>query len=56
MVLGDDEIASGKGKLKNMATGEIKEVSLDGEELTKFFYDVQVEALNDSLDGFGLNL
>lgn len=35
MVLGEDEIASGKGRIKNMATGEQNEVSL--EELHSFF-------------------
>ena len=35
LVLGDNEIETGKAKIKNMATGEETEVSLDG--LAKFF-------------------
>ena len=36
MVLGDDEIENNVGKLKNMKTGEITEVSLDDNFLIQF--------------------
>lgn len=41
MVLGDDELANGKARLKNMATGEVKELKF--EELSDALYDLGVE-------------
>ena len=41
MVLGDDELANGKAKLKNMLTGEVKEITFDA--LADALYDLGVE-------------
>ena len=49
MVIGDDELAAGKAKVKNMATGETAEVELDG-DLSKFFYDHELAELSGALD------
>ncbi len=49
MVIGDDELAAGKAKVKNMATGETAEVDLDG-DLSKFFYDHELAELSGALD------
>lgn len=47
MVIGDDELAAGKAKVKNMATGETHELDLNG-DLSKFFYDQELAELSDS--------
>ncbi len=44
IVLGSDELESGKAKLKNMASGEQTEISL-GEELVKQFSDAHASSL-----------
>ena len=49
MVIGGDELAAGKAKVKNMATGETAEVELDG-DLSKFFYDHELAELSGALD------
>ncbi len=51
VVLGDNELESGKCNLKNMATGDIKEISVDNisEELFKGINGLALESLNDSL-------
>ena len=54
MVIGDNELAEGKAKVKNMATGETAELDLNG-DLSKFFYDQELAELADTLevgDGF----
>lgn len=56
MILGDNELAENKAKIKNMATGETSEVALDDETLTRFFYDAGIddlsESIKDTLGGF----
>lgn len=47
MVIGDDELAAGKAKVKNMSTGETHELDLNG-DLPKFFYDQELAELSDS--------
>ena len=47
MVIGDDELAAGKAKVKNMSTGEAHELDLNG-DLSKFFYDQELAELSDS--------
>lgn len=47
MVIGDDELAAGKAKVKNMATGETHALDLNG-DLSKFFYDQELAELSDS--------
>ena len=47
MVIGDDELAAGKAKVKNMTTGETHELDLNG-DLSKFFYDQELAELSDS--------
>lgn len=42
MVLGENEISSGKADLKNMATGELTEISLDG-SFNNNFLNISVE-------------
>ena len=51
IVLGDTELEKNSGNLKNMQTGEIKEVSLDSlsDELLKSVNDAALAALTDSL-------
>ncbi len=54
MVIGGNELAEGKAKVKNMATGETAELDLNG-DLSKFFYDQELAELADTLevgDGF----
>lgn len=48
MVLGDDELANGKARLKNMATGEVKELKF--EELSDALYDLGVEDVLASIE------
>lgn len=43
MVLGDNEVEAGKAKVKNMETGEEKEISL-GENFFKEFFGIYIEA------------
>lgn len=54
-VIGDDEINNGKCVLKNMLTGEQKEVGLNS-ELMAALYDAQIskalDAITDSTEGF----
>lgn len=56
MILGDNELAENKAKIKKMATGETSEVALDDETLTRFFYDAGIddlsESIKDTLGGF----
>ena len=47
MVIGDDELAEGRAKVKNMSTGETHELDLNG-DLSKFFYDQELAELSDS--------
>ena len=47
MVIGGDELAAGKAKVKNMSTGETHELDLNG-DLSKFFYDQELAELSDS--------
>ena len=51
MVLGDNELAEKKATVKNMATGENAEVTLDGESLKQFLYNAGLDGLSDSLKG-----
>ena len=44
MVLGDDEIANGSAKLKNMENGEQSEIPLDGEQFVKELTAAKLEA------------
>lgn len=44
LVLGDDEIAGGTARLKNMANGEQSEISLDGEHFVKEFTAAKLQA------------
>lgn len=48
LVIGDNEIAENKAKLKNMQSGEQREVSLDENFLTEF-YDALFDAQNPSM-------
>ena len=54
LVLGDDEILNYRAKLKNMATGETVEISLD-EDLSQRFLDAQIDdtmtSIMDLLEG-----
>ena len=54
LVLGDDEILNNRAKLKNMATGETVEISLD-EDLSQRFLDAQIDdtmtSIMDLLEG-----
>ena len=49
MVLGDNELAEKKATVKNMATGEYAEVTLDGDGLKQYLYGAELEALSDPL-------
>ena len=49
MVLGDNELAEKKATVKNMATGESAEVTLDGDGLKQYLYGAELEALSDPL-------
>ena len=51
VVLGDNELESGKCNLKNMSTGDIREILIDNisEELFKSINNSALESLNDSL-------
>ncbi len=44
MVLGDDEIANGSAKLKNMENGEQSDIPLDGEQFVKELTAAKLEA------------
>ena len=48
MVIGDDELAQGKGNVKNMATGVQTEISL--ETLVEDFYKVTMEPAIDQME------
>ncbi|MDQ5983982.1 MAG: Histidine--tRNA ligase [Eubacteriales bacterium SKADARSKE-1] len=48
LVLGDDEIASKKAKIKNMKTGDLLEINLDKNFLTEFF-KIHAEAENEKI-------
>lgn len=48
MVLGDNELAENKARLKNMETGEIKEVALD--RLADAMYDAGLDKLLESIE------
>ena len=58
MVLGDNEIAEGKAKIKNMATGETSEAELAdlGENFMEFLVREATAALGESLDLEGVDL
>ena len=49
MVLGDNELAEKKATVKNMATGENAEVTLDGDGLKQYLYGAELEVLSDPL-------
>lgn len=51
LVLGDDEILNNRAKLKNMATGETVEISLD-EDLSQRFLDAQIDDTMTSIMDF----
>ena len=53
MVLGDDEIASGKAKIKNMDSGENAEMELSeiAENFMEFMVRQETAALGESLGG-----
>ena len=53
MVLGDDEIASGKAKIKNMDSGEAAEMELSeiAENFMEFMVRQETAALGESLGG-----
>lgn len=44
LVLGDDELQSGRGKLKNMETGELTEITLDEQTFASQFLAATVTA------------
>ncbi len=48
IVLGDNELAENKASVKNMETGETREVTLD-DDLVKFLYDDQLAKMTESL-------
>ena len=48
MVLGDNELAENKAKLKNMETGETKEVALD--QLSDAMYAAGLDKLLESIE------
>lgn len=50
MVLGENELATGKANLKNMETGEQQEVAFD-DELAAALYDLNLAQLTDELAG-----
>ncbi len=58
MVLGDNEIAEGKAKIKNMATGEASETELAdlGENFMEFLVREATAALGESLNLEGVDL
>ncbi|WP_312643963.1 histidine--tRNA ligase [Hydrogenoanaerobacterium sp.] len=47
-ILGDNELAAGKATVKNMQTGETKEVEFD--DLVDFIYDEQVAVLTSGIE------
>ena len=48
------ELENGIGVIKNMVTGETSEVALDGDSVSKFLYDVELEKINGSFGTSGL--
>jgi len=50
MVLGDNELADSKAKLKNMATGEQTDISLGESFIDEFSNAVVAEMFKDTLD------
>lgn len=48
MVLGDSELAANKASIKDMQTGESREITLD-ESLVKFLYDDQIKKMTEAL-------
>ena len=58
MVLGDNEIAEGKAKIKNMNTGEANETELAdlGENFMEFLVREATAALGESLNLEGVDL
>ncbi|MBQ7838611.1 MAG: histidine--tRNA ligase [Clostridia bacterium] len=58
MVLGDDEVASGKAKVKNMDSGESTEFELSelSENFLEFIVHQETAALGESLDLDGVDL
>ena len=53
MILGDNELAENKANIKNMESGETREIALDDETLAQFFYDEEIESLSAA---FGADL
>lgn len=49
MVIGDNELAEGRAKVKNMSTGETADLDLNG-DLSKFFYDQELSELVGALE------
>jgi len=47
-ILGDNELAAGKAAVKNMKTGETKEVAFD--DLVDFIYDEQVSVITCGIE------
>ncbi len=58
MVLGDDEIAAGKAKVKNMDNGETTEMELAeiGDNFMEFLVHAETAALGEALDLDGVDL
>lgn len=49
MIIGDNELAEGRAKVKNMSTGETADLDLNG-DLSKFFYDQELSELAGALE------
>ena len=49
MILGDNELAENKARLKNMQTGETVDIALDDDTLAQFFYNAGIDDLSDAL-------
>ena len=50
MILGDNELVTGKAQIKDMATGEQKEIDFEN-ELVNVLYDAALAAEADALAG-----
>lgn len=50
-IIGEDELAQNKAKIKNMKTGETQEVSLDSESFVDFIYGGTIDEMVDYTDG-----
>lgn len=50
MALGEKELQQNRAAIKNMATGETREVALDSEAVSRFLYDTELDKITGSLD------